>query len=152
PGDPEKNEPAIDTPGDAVVTFDLPDLEEGTTVIIHAKLQGVRDVFPLDDEAWLVLGVVRKARVLIATPDRPANEILHDFFDQEAVRKVASVQYITPADLKDEAKYGRPAREGAFDLVIFDRCAPDSEEALPLGNTFFIDNVPPPWKRSKMKP
>jgi hypothetical protein len=152
PGDPEKNEPAIDTPGDAVVTFDLPDLEEGTTVLIHARLQGVRDIFPLDDEAWLVLGVVRKARVLIVTPDRPANEILHDFFDQEAARKVASVQYITPADLKDEAKYGRPAREGAFDLVIFDRCAPDSEESLPLGNTFFIDNVPPPWKRSELPP
>ncbi len=149
PADPEKNEPAVDSPGEAAVTFDLPDLEEGTMVLIHAKLQGVRDIFPLDDEAFLVLGVVRKARVLIATP---GNEILHDFFDQEATTKVASVQYLKPAELKDEAKYGRPAREGAFDLVIFDRCAPETEEDLPLGNTFFIDSVPPPWKRSEMTP
>jgi hypothetical protein len=36
--------------------------------------------------------------------------------------------------------------------VIFDRCAPEGEDALPLGNTFFIDNVPPPWQRSEMPP
>src|SRR5262249_26271925 len=55
-------------------------------------------------------------------------------------------------DLKDEAKYGRPARDGAFDLVVFDRCAPASEDLLPLGNTFFVGAVPPPWKRADMPP
>ena len=73
--------------------------------------------------------------MLIVTP---GNEILHDFFDLEATGKVATVTYLTPADLKDEAKYLRPARDGEFDLVIFDRCAPEDEEAVPLANTFFI--------------
>jgi len=96
-----------------------------------------------------VLGMVRKARIAIVTP---GNAILHDFFDQDVVEKVATVTYLAPADLKDEAKYLKPARLGAFDLVIFDRCAPEAVDDLPLGNTFFIDAVPPPFKRADMPP
>ncbi len=144
-----------DQPGDAAVTFDLTEIEEGTRVELHARLldskdsHPLQDSFPLDDEAWLVVGVIRKARVLIVTD---GNEILSDFFDQEATGKVADVHYLRPADLKDEAKYIRPAVDGAFDLVIFDRCAPQDEKSLPSGNTFFIGDVPPPWKRNAMPP
>jgi hypothetical protein len=149
PGDPEKKEPAQDTPGEAVITFDLPDLEEETVVILEARLVGNKDAFPLDDRAWLVLGKTRKARVLIVTP---GNEILHKFFDQEATQKLAQVTYLIPPELKDESKYGRPTQEGAFDLVVFDRCAPEAEAAMPQANTFFIGDVPPPWKRSELPP
>jgi hypothetical protein len=149
PGNIEKNEPAQDNPGEGVVTFDLNDIEDTSDVILRARLIGVRDQFPLDDEAWLVAGVVRKARVLIVTP---GNEILKTFFDLEETAKAATVRYLTPADLKDDAKYGRPARAGEFDLVIFDRCAPEEEDHLPLANTFFIDSVPPPFKRKDMPP
>jgi hypothetical protein len=148
-GNPDKGEPPADTPGEGVVTFDLTDVDDSANVVLHARLKGHRDQFALDDEAWLVVGVVRKARVLIVTE---GNEILSDFFDLDATAKVAQVSYLKPADLKDEAKYRRPAHDGAFDLVIFDRCAPESEDGLPLGNTFFIDAVPPPWKRAEMKP
>ena len=48
--------------------------------------------------------------------------------------------------------YKKPARDGAFDLVIFDRCAPAAEDALPLANTFFIGDVPPPWKVADLPP
>jgi von Willebrand factor type A domain/Aerotolerance regulator N-terminal len=150
PADPKKNQPLVDTPGEAVVSFELPDMEEGVAVLLHARLVGLRDAFPLDDEAWVVLGVVRKARVLIVSPD--TNDILRYFFDQEATRKVANVTYLTPGELEDDAKYGKPARDESFDLVIFDRCAPKKEENLPRANTFFIDNVPPPWNRAAMKP
>jgi hypothetical protein len=145
----DKGEAVRDKPGEGALTFDLADVDESVDTIIHARIKNHRDQFPLDDEAWLVAGVVRKARVLIVTP---GNEILRDFFDLEDTLKVAKVDYLTPADLTDAAKYGRPAREGGFDLVIFDRCAPASEEALPLANTFFIDSVPPPWKRKDMPP
>ena len=40
--------------------------------------QGGVYALPLDDEAWLVAGVVRKARVLIVTP---GNVVLRTFFD-----------------------------------------------------------------------
>jgi hypothetical protein len=147
--DEARGEPAGDRPGEGAATFDLADLDDSARVELHARLLGVRDQFPLDDEAWLVVGVVRKARILIVTD---GNEILRDFFGQEATERVANVTYLRPADLKDEAKYGRPARDGAFDLVIFDRCAPASEDQLPLGNTFFVGDVPPPWKRAEMPP
>jgi hypothetical protein len=146
--DPEKSEPGEDRPGEGVAVFDLAGADDATEVILHARLLDVRDRFPLDDEAWLVLGVARKARVLIVTE---GNDILRNFFDQEATQQVADVRYLKPGELKTDA-YARPAREGAFDLVIFDRCAPATEELLPPGNTFFIDCVPPPWKRADMPP
>jgi hypothetical protein len=149
PEDKEAGKPATHTPGEAAVTFALTDIDDSATVEFRARLAGMKDQFPLDDEAWLVVGVVRKARVLIATP---GNDVLSNFFDLDATRNVASVQYLRPDELKDSEKYLRPARSGAFDLVIFDRCAPADEEALPLANTFFIGDVPPPWQRKDMKP
>jgi hypothetical protein len=146
---PEAGEPAADTPGEGNATFELAGIDDSANLVAHVRLRDHHDAFPLDDESWLVLGVVRKARVLIVTP---GNEILRDFFDLDATGRVARVDYLQPADLADEAKYRRPARDGAYDLVIFDRCAPASEDDLPLGNTFFIDAVPPPWNRADMPP
>ena len=79
-----------------------------------------------------MLGVVRKARVLIVTP---GNAILRNFFDQDAALKAAEVSYLTPAELDDDAKYLQPANNGSFDLVIFDRCAPGKEGAHAAGLT-----------------
>jgi hypothetical protein len=92
-----------------------------------------------------VLGVTRKAKVAVA--GTPRNKILSAFFDHPATRKVCDVTYLTKDDLKSEEKYLGPARKGAFDLVVFDRCAPAAEGEMPVANTFFIDAVPPPWKR-----
>ncbi|HWG42880.1 MAG TPA: VWA domain-containing protein [Gemmataceae bacterium] len=149
PPDPDKEDAGSDVPGEGVAVFTLSGVDDSANVVVHARLRDVRDQFPLDDEAWLVVGVVRKARVLIVTP---GNEVLRDFFDLEATTKVAEVTYRTPADLKDDAKYRGPARNGEYDLIVFDRCAPENEETMPLGNTFFIDAVPPPWKRADMPP
>src|SRR5262249_28458571 len=60
---------------------------------------------------------------------------------------VAAVEYLDPADLKDPAKYGQRARAGDWDLVVFDRCTPATPDDLPLANTLFIDELPPPWKK-----
>jgi hypothetical protein len=149
PADPEKEDPGSDVPGEGVAVFSLGGVDDSVNVVVHSRLREVHDAFPLDDEAWLVAGVVRKARVLIVTP---GNEIVRDFFDLEATRKVADVSYLTPADLRDDAKYRGPARNGEYDLVVFDRCAPEKEDDLPLANTFFIADVPPPWKRADMPP
>jgi hypothetical protein len=138
-----------DVPGEGFVTFQVNNLDDRTGAILHVSLIDHHDHFALDDEAWLVVGVVRKARVLIVGPRNPA---LHAYFDQPSAEKLATVAYISPDELKDVNKYRKPAREGAYDLIIFDRCAPATEAELPLANTFFIDSVPPPWKRSEMKP
>jgi hypothetical protein len=131
-----------DTPGEAAATFDLTDLDDRSNTILHAKLPNLKDNLPLDDEAWLVVGVVRKARVLLVSS---GNSILDAFFDESATRDVATITRLVPADLAKDV-YKKPARNGEYDLVVFDRCAPAAEEDMPRGNTFFIGYPPPPYK------
>src|SRR5204863_7514931 len=94
-------------------------------------------------EAWVVVGMIRKSKILIITPGNP---VLDAFFRQEATKKVATVNALTPEDLSKDA-YVKAALSGEYDLVIFDRCAPDNEEDMPSANTMFIDRPPPPWER-----
>lgn len=152
PADPKKGEAGEDTPGEAVASLEL-ELDPTVPARLHARLKHGVDHFPPDDEAHLAINPVRKGRVLIVTAGNP---LLSYFFDNEATRKVARVDYLKPADLKTEA-YLTPARNGSFDLVIFDRCAPakadgtPDENLMPLANTFFIGDVPPPWKRGDLE-
>jgi hypothetical protein len=139
-----KDEPVVrDTPGEQVVTFELTDLDDRASVVLHARLAGITDKLPLDDEAWISVGVVRKAKILVVGPP---NEILSAFFDDDATREVADTTRLPAEDLQREA-YQKPARNGDYDLVIFDRCAPAKEEEMPRSNTMFIGYPPPPWKR-----
>jgi Aerotolerance regulator N-terminal/von Willebrand factor type A domain len=162
-----------DTPGEGVATFDLKDLDDRANTVLHARIQsyvapaeptdqrtaatpetarfvdqippdyeGAKDVFPLDNDAWLVVGVIRKARVLLVGDPNP---VLNAFFDDPATRRVTTVSRLGPDKIKTGA-YRKPAGEGEYDLVIFDRCGPDTAEELPRGNTFFIGHPPPPWK------
>ncbi|MFM7151867.1 MAG: vWA domain-containing protein [Gemmataceae bacterium] len=147
PTSASKEEKLTELPGEATATFALGDIEESTTLLFHARLRNHRDQFALDDEAWMVAGPARRTRVLIVSP---GNEILRNFFDLEETRRFADVSYLTPESLGDVSRYLQPARSGAFDLVIFDRCAPAKEDDMPAGNTFFIAEVPPPWKRGDM--
>jgi hypothetical protein len=144
--DQEQGQP-VDRPGEGFVAFDLGNVDDRSNVILHAELPDIKDQFPLDNEAWLVVGVVRKSHVLVVGSP---NRILHAFFDNLATRKVAEVTYLDPDDLQSEEKYRRPALAGKFDLVIFDRCTVAKVDDLPLANTFFIDQVPPPWKKEEM--
>lgn len=140
--EPGKEDPIVrDEPGERSAVFELTDVGDRANTVLHARLLRVGDKLPLDDEAWLVVGVVRKARVLVVGRRNP---VLEAFFDDEATREVATVTYLSPDDLARDA-YRKPARNGDFDLVVFDRCGPEKEEDLPRGNTFFIGHPPPPW-------
>jgi hypothetical protein len=134
-------------PSEASATFDLTDIDDRANVVLHAKLVGITDDFPLDDEAWLVVGVVRKARILLVGK---VNDALDAFFADAATGKVATVTRLSPDDLSKDT-YRRPARNGDYDLVVFDRCSPASEEDMPRGNTFFIGQPPPPWKLNTLE-
>jgi hypothetical protein len=143
--DPTKPESAVvsDQPGESGVTFELGEFDDRAEFVIRARLLDNKDSFPLDDQAWLVVGVVRKAKVLIVGPSNP---ILDAFFDDESTRLVADLVKLPAEALTDAAKYLDPARAGEFDLVVFDRCTPAREDQLPRGNTLFIGAPPPPWK------
>src|SRR5262249_50825140 len=106
-GNPETGEPAADRPGRGdPVTFELTDINDSENVVLRASLLGNKDAFKLDDQAWLVIGVVRKARVCIVTP---GNNLLSTFFDQEATAKVAAGPDLKPDQLDDDAQQ-EPAR------------------------------------------
>lgn len=142
PDDPSPTNTGKDVPGESVAKFDLTGIDENSDVTLHVKLTGVKDAFAGDDEAWLVLGIVRKARILIVTSGNP---LLEYFFDSRATRQVADLVTISPAQLKDSKSYLDPAHDGKFDLVVFDRCTPGREEEMPRANTLFVGSPPPPW-------
>jgi hypothetical protein len=132
-----------DVPGEGTATFELHDIDDRADVALHARLVNVGDKFALDDEAWLVISEPRRARVLIVgKPD----DVLDNFFNAEEVQQVARVTRMAPDELAKDS-YRGPARNGVYDLVVFDRCAPAREQDLPESNTFFIGVPPPPWMK-----
>lgn len=145
---PGSDEPIQDEPGEGLFTFQIPGIAELASVILHARLVKHKDALPLDDEAYLAVGVVRQARVLIVGNGK--NQFLEAFFEEAANQKIVSLTYLEAGDLKDDRKYTLRAQQGAWDLVVFDRCAPEKAEDMPFANTFFIDALPPPWKRAEM--
>src|SRR5262249_21189347 len=134
-----------DDPGESTVSFLLPSFDLRDNLVLHAYLENPNDDFPGDDEAWLAIGAVRKAKVLIVGP---TNAVLDAFFDQEAAKRLATVERLSAQDLQKDA-YLKRARGGDVDLVIFDRCHPADENDMPQANTMFIDDVPPPWQRGQ---
>jgi hypothetical protein len=83
-----------DQPGEVGLTFDISDFDDRNEMIIRGRLPDHKDAFALDDEAWLVVGVVRKAKVLIVGRSNP---ILEAFFTDDATKEVALVTTISCA-------------------------------------------------------
>jgi hypothetical protein len=78
----------------------------------------------------------------------PENRRLRDFLDAPSTKKLADVTFL-PADVlqpgADAKDYLTPAREGKYDLIVFDRCGPPSVDAMPASNTLFVGYPPPPY-------
>ena len=79
-----------DTPGETAVIFEVGDVDDRAITTLHARLTGIKDNLAADDEAWLVVGVVRKARILLVSP---GNEILNAFFNEKATGDVAHITH-----------------------------------------------------------
>jgi len=141
----ESTIPTKDIPGEQIATFTLTGVDTAADVELRATLAGLQDAFPLDDRVSVILGIVRKARVLHVGPK---NAAIAYFLDSPSTKDIADVRYITREQLADRKLYGDPARSGEIDLVIFHRCAPEREEDLPLANCLFVGAVPPPWKKT----
>jgi hypothetical protein len=119
------------------VAFSLPD---PAGLPLRLTLEGATDTLPLDDVAWVVTAVTRKTRVAAVGPGNP---ILEAFLASPATRKIAEVTRLSPGDLTNREKYLDAAREGRFDLVIFDRCAPAVAADMPRASTLLIGSLPP---------
>jgi hypothetical protein len=160
---PEKEEDkeVVDVRHEENVSFELPNMPLSGVVLVKVWLADHHDKFPLDDQAWMVIGLSRKVRIAVVSegndPDGDTidkqlagNKLLRGFFDQPGVAMKAEVHGLRPSDLNDKELYLDPAAEGRFDLVIFDRCAPLLERDMPKANTWFIFDVPPPWSKASL--
>ena len=63
-----KEPPADPKPGEAEVEFVVPEVPENADVVLMLSLVHGGDALPIDDTARVVLGVARKAKVLVVTP------------------------------------------------------------------------------------
>ncbi len=160
--EPDPKEGSSDIRSEDNVIFELPNMPISAVVLVHVWLDNHHDQFPLDDQAWLVVGLARKARIVVVSEGNnpegdtvekqlAGNRLLRAFFGQPDMALKAEVRGLRPSDLTDKALYLDPAAGGRFDLVIFDRCAPANKEMLPEANTYFIFDVPPPWKKSALR-
>jgi len=124
------------------LSFDISAIESGVLRLkIRTKEDGT-DQLKLDDEAYFVLKTPQKTKVLLVTP---GNEPLSIALTTKSSQEIADVQIESPDFLKNKAKYQAPAADGAYDLVIYDRCHP---EQMPAANTLFIADLPPQAKDS----
>lgn len=121
------------------LTFTLDGVADNSDLQLEVRVDDAKDAFPDDDRAVLVFGVARKANVLVVTP---GNRILRFYYDTKEAKGLAAFTYAEP---KDWPQFVGPARDGKFDLVVFDRTGPKGEEDMPAGNTLFIGYPPPPY-------
>jgi hypothetical protein len=115
------------------VAFDIAAVESG---VLRLKIKA-QDNLKLDDEAFLVLKMPKRTKVLLVTP---GNEPLAIALTTKSAQEIAEVQIESPDFLKNKEKYQAPAASGVYDLVFYDRCHP---EQMPQANTVFIADLPP---------
>ncbi|MDX1945408.1 MAG: BatA and WFA domain-containing protein [Pirellulaceae bacterium] len=128
-------------PGAAGTKFELQEIETGILkLVIDSK-----DNLLTDNTAYAVVNLPRPAKVLVVSPGNDALELA---LKTDEAQKVADVSIAEPKLLETKA-YADQAAEGAYDLIIYDQCAP---KAMPACNTLFIGRLPPEgWKEKAPK-
>jgi len=124
-------------PGDlAGAVFELGDSAAG---VLEARLDppdGFRDAVALDNRAYAAIDRAREVRVLLVSE---GNAALEAALQTDRARQTARIERLPPARLADE-QVQRDLQSAAYDLVVFDACAPAS---MPAANTVFVGRVPP---------
>ncbi|HEY4232578.1 MAG TPA: BatA and WFA domain-containing protein [Lacipirellulaceae bacterium] len=97
---------------------------------------GSHDALPEDDVAYAALGEATHGKVLVVTPGDVALEVA---IQTEEAKQLADVR-VAPPSILDTADYNRDALDGAYNLIVYDQCAP---RELPRASTLFIGRLPP---------
>jgi hypothetical protein len=121
------------------VVFPLADVRSGKlTAQLKYELDTStkRDALGQDDVGYAALNDAKPGRALIVTPGNVALEVA---LATERAGRLANIQFQTPDYLASE-EYKRDTDGGAYDLVIYDQCAP---EKMPRADTLFIGRLPP---------
>ena len=123
----------------AGVVFPLADAPAGA---LTARLKyalssgGEQDALPLDDVAYAALNDARPGRVLVVTPGDTALEVA---LATKEAGELANIKLAGPEVLSTD-EYRRDVESGAYDLVIYDQCAPTT---MPRANTLLVGRLPP---------
>jgi hypothetical protein len=128
-------------PGAAGVQFDLD--HPGHAVLVLKIKQ--KDDLLLDNVAYSVVNNPRRASVLVITP---GNESLEFAFSTSEAKRIAFVQFETPAVMTTK-EHQTDADAGIFDLIVYDQCVPDQ---MPAANTLIFGDVPPVegWSKGEL--
>jgi hypothetical protein len=129
--------------GEAGVQFELGSLQQGVLQISWQR----PDHLALDNVAYAVAGVPRRARVLLVTAGNEALVSAATTAEAQATAEVTvqGTEYLATQEYRDAAA------AAAWDFVIYDRCVPP---AMPEANTWFVGQVPPltGWSRGPTEP
>ena len=100
--------------------------------------------FAQDDVGYAAINDAATGKVLVVTPGNVALEVA---LGTERAKRLATFDFVPP-DVLESADYRRDAETGAYDLVIYDQCAPAQ---MPRANTLFIGRLPPGpvWRRGE---
>lgn len=120
-----------------------PDAQQDVLFTVASGIDGVWDVrlndaddLPLDDRGWSILAPPAKTRVLLVTA---GNRYLTGALNTDEARRWCDVTVHAPDHLAT-AEYRRAAEAGAWDLMIFDRTAP---ERSPAAAALYFGTTPP---------
>jgi hypothetical protein len=123
----------------AGATFNLGDVASGRLEARLTPPAQFADRLALDDKAYAVLDQQKRTRVLLVTPGNRALEL---GLSTERARRVGTVSKVGPQEIKTP-DFKRELQTEVYDLVIFDQCAPEKAEDMPLASTLFIGRLPP---------
>lgn len=113
------------------LAFPLEGVESG---VLKLKA-GIEDALAIDNVAYTTLNPPQPMKVLVITP---GNRPLALALATEKVRALAEVVEHSPDYLK-QPDYQKQSASGNFDLIIYDRCRPDT---MPQSDTMFVDQLP----------
>ena len=94
------------------------------------------DALAQDDIGYAALNDAKPGNVLVITPGNVALEMA---LTTERAGRLGEIQIQAPSYLETD-EYKKAVDSGAYDLVIYDQCAPKS---MPRANTLFIGRLPP---------
>jgi hypothetical protein len=128
----------------AGTTFNLADGSSGKLEARLAPPKEMNDRLAVDNTAYAALDPQKQARVLLVTP---GNHSLELGLSTERTKRFGKVEKVAPDAMKS-TDFQRQMQSELYDLVIFDQCAPEKPEQMPLANTLFIGRLPPlsGWK------
>jgi len=130
----------------ASTAFDLGEIEPGALELRAAT----GDKLVVDDVAYATVNPPMRSKVLLVTP---GNEPLQFALDTTRAEQLLELS-VEMVDYLKSDKYRNEAAAGAYDLIIYDRCAPLNAQdptkpgEMPMANTMFIGTLPPgdAWK------